>query len=94
MNAVVRCSIRSRQQEGSCNSCQRRDQEIVILVELNTLSFRVCDRCAKELAEKVTALLSPNRGICLHSEAYQREPMPAAPPLVTSATPGPEQARP
>ena len=57
---LVRCSIRSRQQEGSCNACQRRDQEIVILAELRTLSFRVCNRCAKELAEKMTALLSPN----------------------------------
>ena len=60
MNPVVRCSIRSRQQEGSCNSCQRRDQEIVILVELNTMTFRVCGRCAKELVDKMTALLSPN----------------------------------
>ncbi len=59
MSAIIRCSIRSRQQEGSCNSCQRRDQEIVILVELDTLSFRVCDRCAKELATKMVPLLSP-----------------------------------
>ena len=60
--AMVRCSIRSRQQEGSCNACQRRDQEIVILAELMTLSFRVCNRCAKELTEQMTALLSPNAG--------------------------------
>jgi predicted amidophosphoribosyltransferase len=64
--ALVRCSIRSRQQEGSCNSCQRRDQEIVILAELRTLSFRVCNRCAKELAEKMTALLSPNNSMSGH----------------------------
>jgi hypothetical protein len=58
---MIQCSIRSRQQEGSCNSCQRRDQEIVILVELNTVAFRVCNRCAKELSEKMTALLSPSK---------------------------------
>lgn len=58
MNTVIRCSIRSRQQEGSCNSCQRRDRESVILVELNTMTFRVCSRCAKELVDKITALSS------------------------------------
>ena len=54
---MIQCSIRSRQQEGSCNSCQRKDQEIVILVELTTVSFRVCNKCANEFAEKMTALL-------------------------------------
>ena len=58
---MIQCSIRSRQQEGSCNSCQRKDQEIVILVELTTVSFRVCNKCANELAEKMTALLSPSK---------------------------------
>jgi hypothetical protein len=52
----IACSIRSREQEGSCNACQCRDEETVVLVEMKTLSFRVCERCAKELRKKLEAL--------------------------------------
>jgi len=55
----IACSIRSREQEGSCNACQCRDQETVVLVEMKTLSFRVCERCAKELRAKLAALCEP-----------------------------------
>jgi len=55
MSPSISTHIRSRQQEGSCNSCQRRDQEIVILIQLNTLSFRLCNDCADTLIDQLTA---------------------------------------
>jgi len=55
----IACSIRSREAEGSCNACQCRDQETVVLVEMKTMSFRVCERCAKELRAKLAALCEP-----------------------------------
>ena len=54
-------SIRSRQQEGSCNSCQRRDQEKVILVDVKGFSFRLCMECAEELTGQLTKLESKGK---------------------------------
>ena len=59
---MITAEIRSRQQAGSCNSCQRRDQEIVIEIALNTTTFRVCDECARELSKRLGWVLSPTPG--------------------------------
>lgn len=54
----IRCIISTRQEDGSCNACQRRDEDAVILTNMRTISFRVCNSCAKDLSEKLAAVLA------------------------------------
>jgi len=42
-----------RKEQGSCNNCQQRESISVIVVQLGTMQFRVCNKCAMELLEKI-----------------------------------------
>lgn len=53
---VVRCKREKREWAGSCNACQCRDEETVIVVYLNTLTFRACNKCAAEIAAQLQRL--------------------------------------
>lgn len=44
---------------GSCNNCQTREQPIVLVVELRTITFRVCWDCAVELSEQLKEEIEP-----------------------------------
>ena len=54
----------SRKQEGSCNACQRRDQDAVLLVSLRPhdgggLTFRLCGECAYALQIHIKESIEP-----------------------------------
>jgi hypothetical protein len=57
METMITTTITSRTIEGSCNSCQRRGPDAVILTTLTTLSFRLCFQCAAELQRQITPLI-------------------------------------
>lgn len=44
---------------GSCNNCQTREQPIVLVIELRTITFRVCWDCAVELSEQLKEEIEP-----------------------------------
>jgi hypothetical protein len=44
-----------REEEGSCNACHRRDTPLVTVVNLRTLSFRLCEDCTTDLLHKLAA---------------------------------------
>lgn len=44
---------------GSCNNCQTREQPIVLVVELGTITFRLCWDCAVELSEQLEEEIEP-----------------------------------
>jgi len=39
----------SRQQEGSCNSCQDRTNDAVALISMKTVSIKLCTACLRQL---------------------------------------------
>lgn len=43
---------------GSCNACQRRDTMPVALIQLQTMSFRLCAECAESMKDILENLLS------------------------------------
>lgn len=45
----IECRWCAREDEGSCNACQTRDEATVLLVDFPTFSFRVCPACAADL---------------------------------------------
>jgi hypothetical protein len=49
----------NRIEVGSCNSCQKKGgrYEEVYLVELKTISFRLCRDCTKELSRKLKLMV-------------------------------------
>lgn len=58
-SSFVRCGREKRKWAGSCNACQCRDEDTVIVVYLNTLTFRACNKCAAEIAAQLNRL-APN----------------------------------
>lgn len=46
-------TVQSRQAAGSCNECQRRDQEIVLVIDLRNMVVRLCAHCAKVLVKRL-----------------------------------------
>ncbi len=46
-DSVVRAFTATRIDEGSCNACQRRDDDLVVVLVLKTTSVRFCGNCAK-----------------------------------------------
>lgn len=47
------CTKESRSLEGSCNACQRRDKDEIVLISTRTLSVRLCEDCANVLAAQL-----------------------------------------
>lgn len=60
MNIAVSRQLRTH--VGSCNSCQDREAESVLVVGLETLCFRLCDGCAEELRERLRVFQEPPSG--------------------------------
>ena len=51
---MISCHFDRRESAGSCNACQDRiEEEIVIVASLNRLTFRVCEKCADQLAAQL-----------------------------------------
>lgn len=50
---IIECEWGDREQEGSCNVCQNRQDNKVLSVSLPPLTFRVCSNCAEMLVSKV-----------------------------------------
>lgn len=46
---LIQCKWGLREDEGSCNACQTRDEATILLVDFPTFSFRVCPACATNL---------------------------------------------
>lgn len=49
----MRVSVQNRVEEGSCNDCQDRSGDKVVLVDLKNCSARLCPKCAKELRKQL-----------------------------------------
>ena len=43
----------TRQEDGSCNSCQRRDVDHVFVLSVRTMTLRLCAECASSLHGKL-----------------------------------------
>ena len=52
----MKLSVKKRQEEGSCNHCQCRETEEVILIQSKTSSFTVCVPCFSDLLLKMKHL--------------------------------------
>ena len=59
----ISCYEGKRTEEGSCNACQCRDDDKVIVVKLRTLSIRLCHECAKEMKNALAAVTKRRRGV-------------------------------
>ncbi len=53
-------TIEPAEQVGSCNSCQSRPEKVVV-VELKTITFRLCFRCARTLVFQLEDAIYPER---------------------------------
>lgn len=56
----ITVTVQKRVIAGSCNGCQRRDDEKVYLVDLKTCSIRLCDKCAADLQRKLAEFTGSN----------------------------------
>ena len=45
----IHCAWANRINEGSCSACQCRENERVLLIQLKTISFRLCSDCLMKL---------------------------------------------
>lgn len=53
----VICGVGTREQDGSCNGCQTREEDTVYIVSLPSICVRVCRKCANDLVKKLTFTL-------------------------------------
>lgn len=54
---TVRAWVDWREAQGSCNACQDRTDDKIIVVELKNTTFRVCNRCAETLISSLELCL-------------------------------------
>ena len=53
---TITCCREDKIWEGSCNACQDRNGETVIVVSMKNKTFRLCDTCAELLSKRLNGI--------------------------------------